>query len=60
MARMTRAEIAKASPLNQARWIPMLCAEISESRIATKARPVGERSRFSTPSVMATHSTRQR
>jgi hypothetical protein len=25
----------------------MLCAEISLSRIATKARPVGERSRFS-------------
>ena len=32
----------------------MLCAEISESRIATKARPVGERSRFRMASV-ATH-----
>ena len=29
----------------------MLCAEISESRIATKARPVGERSRFRMASV---------
>jgi hypothetical protein len=32
----------------------MLCAEISESRIATKARPVDERSRFRTASVAST------
>ena len=35
----------------------MLCAEISESRIATKARPVGERSRFRIASVASTAST---
>jgi len=38
----------------------MLCAEISESRIATKARPVGERSRFRMPSVLSTATTRHR
>ena len=32
----------------------MLCAEISESRMATKARPVGERSRFRMASVHST------
>ena len=37
----------------------MLCAEISESRMATKARPIGERSRLSTPSVASTAHTRQ-
>ena len=37
----------------------MLCAEISESRIATKARPVGERSRFRMASVRSTATTRQ-
>ena len=37
----------------------MLCAETSESRIATKARPVGERNRFITPSVASTVTTRQ-
>ena len=36
----------------------MLCAEISESRIAMNARPVPERSRFSTPSVASVHTTR--
>jgi hypothetical protein len=36
----------------------MLCAEISESRIATKARPVGERSRFRMASVASTVMTR--
>jgi hypothetical protein len=36
----------------------MLCAEISESRIATKARPVGERSRFTMASVQMTVITR--
>ena len=38
----------------------MLCAEISESRMATKARPVGERSRFRMASVDTTTTTRQR
>ena len=37
----------------------MLCAETSESRIATKARPVGERSRFRIASVASTVTTRQ-
>ena len=35
----------------------MLCAEISESRIATNARPVGDRSRFRIANVAATAST---
>jgi hypothetical protein len=43
----------RSASCSSARWMPMLCAEISESRIATKARPVGERSRFSTASVAA-------
>ena len=38
----------------------MLCAETSESRMAMNARPVPERSRFSTPNVTSTHSARQR
>ena len=38
----------------------MLWAEISESRIATKARPVGERSRFRMASVAITAITRHR
>jgi len=32
----------------------MLCAEISLSRMAMKARPVAERSRLSTPIVTST------
>ena len=32
----------------------MLWADISESRIATNARPVGERSKLSTPKVLNT------
>ena len=42
----TRALIAKANALYRARWIPILCAEISLSRMATIARPSGLRSRF--------------
>ena len=38
----------------------MLCAEISESRMATKARPVGERSRFNRASVAPTVIARHR
>ena len=36
-----------------AKWMPMLWAEISESRMATKARPVGDRSKLSTTKVAA-------
>ena len=36
----------------------MLWAEISESRIATNARPVGERNRFKMPNVATTVTTR--
>ena len=38
----------------------MLCAEISESRMATNARPVGERSRFRMASVLTTAITRHK
>ena len=38
--------IAKAIVLYLARLMPMLCAEISLSRIATMARPIGLRSRL--------------
>ena len=38
--------------------MPMLRAAVSLSRIATKARPVGERSRLSVPTMVST-STRE-
>ena len=53
-------EAGDAAPRRRRRWIlysarlmPMLCAEISLSRIATRARPSGERRMFT-----ATHSTK--
>ena len=55
-----RAEIANDMVLYLARLTPMHEAEISESRIATKARPVGERSRLMQARQQSTVSTRQR
>ena len=40
--------------------MPMLRAAVSLSRIATKARPVGERSRLSEPTMVRTSTARQR
>ena len=38
----------------------MLCAEISLSRIATNARPIGERSRFITSQITNTSTASDR
>ena len=54
------AESANASPLVRLMWIPMLWAEVSESRSATMARPVGARSRFVAASTLTIKTPRHK